>query len=333
MIKKLFTTSLISAAAILISACSSTPERPAWLDGMDANYPANVYLTASGQAQTSSVADNRALANLAKIFEVSIADESIDFSEATISQSNVSGSTVRQVDNKQTLSRFVNTQAQQVLQGTSIVERWQDPVTGQQSSLAVMKKAPAAALFMQSVRAADEQTSAAVKYAEQQAPNPLLALSSLESARQRQITRLNDNNNLRVVTGNDVNVEYSVETLTQMIKSRLAALSFSTSATDEQALLSLQSAASDVGVQLTDESQYKLVLTLDKGTPEQRQAWYWLRGNVVLNVMDGNNSISSQRWPFKISAQSEQLLEQRLAVKLTAELPAYVYQLLTPEVK
>ncbi|QUM75098.1 hypothetical protein HWV00_01935 [Moritella sp. 24] len=333
MMNKLFSTSLISAAAILLSACSSTPERPNWLDGADVNYPANVYLTASGQAQTASVADNRALANLAKIFEVSIADESIDFSEASISQSNASGSTIRQVDNKQTLSRFVNTQAQQVLQGVSIAERWQDPVTGQQSSLAVMKRAPAAALFMQSIRAADDQTSAAVKYAEQQAPNPLIALSSLESARQRQITRLNDNNNLRVVTGNDINVEYSVETLTQMIKIRLAALSFTTSATDEQALLSLQGAASEVGVQLKDNSQYKLVLTLDKGAVEQRQAWYWLRGNIVLHVMDGNNSISNKRWPFKISAQSEQLLEQRLAAKLTMKLPAYVYQILTPEVK
>lgn len=331
MINKLFSTSLISAAAILMSACSSTPERPTWLDGADVNYPQNVYLTASGQAKTNSVADNRALANLAKIFEVSIADESIDFSEANISQSNVSGTTVRQVDNKQTLSRFVNTQAQQVLQGTSIVERWQDPVTGQQSSLAVMKKAPAAALFMQSIRAADEQTSAAVKYAEQQAPNPLIALSALESARERQITRLNDNNNLRVVTGNDINVEYSVETLTQMIKSRLAALSFATAATDEQALLSLQSGAAEVGVQLKDDSQYKLVLTLDKGAVEQRQAWYWLQGNVVLNVMDGTKSIANKRWPFKISAQSEQLLEQRLAVKLNKALPGYVYQVLTPK--
>ncbi|QUM86777.1 LPP20 family lipoprotein [Moritella sp. 28] len=332
MINKFFSTSLISAAAILMSACSSTPERPAWLDGADVNYPENVYLSASGQAKSASVADNRALANLAKIFEVSIADESIDFSEASISQSNASGSTIRQVDNKQTLSRFVNTQAQQVLQGTRIVERWQDPVSGEQSSLAVMKKAPAAALFMQSIRAADEQTSAAVKYAEQQAPNPLIALSSLESARQRQITRLNDNNNLRVVTGNDINVEYSVETLTKMIKSRLAALSFSTLATDDQALLSLQGGASEVGVQLKDDSQYKLVLTLDKGAVEQRQAWYWLRGNIVLNVMDGNSSISNKRWPFKISAQSEQLLEQRLATKLSSELPGYVYQVLTPEI-
>ena len=331
MIKKLFSTSLISVAAILLSACSSTPERPTWLDGADVHYPANVYLTASGQARTSSVADNRALANLAKIFEVSIADESIDFSEASISQSNASGSTIRQVENKQTLSRFVNTQAQQVLQGTGIVERWQDPVSGQQSSLAVMKKAPAAALFMQSIRAADEQTSAAVKYAEQQAPNPLIALSALESARERQITRLNDNNNLRVVTGNDINVAYSVETLTQMIKTRLAALSFATSASDEQTLLALQSGAAEVGVQLKDDSQYKLVLTLEKGAVEQRQAWYWLRGNVVLTVMDGHSSIANKRWPFKISAQSEQLLEQRLAVKLSADLPDYVYQVLTPK--
>ncbi|SQD79098.1 LPP20 family lipoprotein [Moritella yayanosii] len=331
MIKKLFSTSLISVAVILLSACSSTAERPTWLDGADVHYPENVYLTASGQAKASSVADNRALANLAKIFEVSIADESIDFSEASISQSNASGSTIRQVENKQTLSRFVNTQAQQVLQGTRIVERWQDPVSGQQSSLAVMKKAPAAALFMQSIRAADEQTSAAVKYAEQQAPNPLIALSALESARERQITRLNDNNNLRVVTGNDINVEYSVETLTQMIKSRLAALSFATSASDEQALLALQSGAAGVGVQLKNDSQYKLVLTLDKGAVEQRQAWYWLRGNVVLTVMDGHSSIANKRWPFKISAQSEQLLEQRLAVKLSAALPDYVYQVLTPE--
>lgn len=330
--KKIFLTSLIPAVALLLTACSSTPERAAWLDGADDNYPVNVYLTASGQGNSSNVADNRALANLAKIFEVSVADESFDFSEASIQQTTAGDATLRQVDNKQTLSRFVNTQAQQVLRGASIAERWQDPVTGQQSSLAVMKKAPAAALFMQSIRAADEQTRAAVTYAQQQAPNPLIALSSLESARQRQLTRLNDNNNLRVVTGNDVNVEYSVETLTEMIRTRLAELKLTTAATDELALSSLQGAAAEVGVQLVQESQYQLVLTLDKGDTEQRQGWFWLRGNIVLNVMDGSNSIAKKSWPFKISAQTEQMLEQRLQDQLTSQLPDYVYQLLTPKV-
>ena len=328
--KPILTTASVIAIALFLSACSSTPQRPAWLDGQDSSYPAQVYLQASGQADNSEVADNRALANLAKIFEVSVADTSSDLSEASITQSNVAGSSQRQVDNKQTLSRFVNTQAQQVLRGASIAERWQDPETGQQSSLAVMKKAPAAALFMRSIRAADEQTSAAVTYAQQQASNPLSALSALDTARQRQITRLNDNNNLRVLTGNDVNVQYSVETLTKMIKSRLAALQLTTVANDKAALFALQGAAAKVGVQVVDSSRYQLELTVNQGPVETGPQWLWLRGNIVLRVLDNDSAIAIDSWAFKVAAQTEAQLEQRLQNLLVADLPGYVYQLLTP---
>ncbi len=323
---------IFALAAVLLTACSSTPERAAWLDGVDPNYPQAVYLTASGEATSRSAADNRALANLAKIFEVSVADTSSDFSEARISQlsSDNADESGRTVENSQKLSRFVNTQAQQVLRGTSIAERWQDPVSGQQYSLAVMKKAPAISHFTRAIRDADQQTEAAVNYAANQAPNAIVALGALEQARQRQVQRANDNSNLRVLTGTDISTKYSVDTIEALMRTKLASLSFLPQTGDDKTLALLEGGAAKVGVALAEDSDYGLTLILDQGAPKKEQNWYWLRGSVELNVSEEGKTIANKRWPFKISAQHEEMLEQRLYDQLSGKLPGYIFELLTP---
>lgn len=323
---------IIAVVAVLLTACSSTPERAAWLDGVDPNYPQAVYLTASGDANSRSAADNRALANLAKIFEVSVADTSSDFSEARISQLSADNTEApgRTVENSQKLSRFVNTQAQQVLRGANIAERWQDPVSDQQYSLAVMKKAPAISHFTRAIRDADQQTEAAVNYAATQAPNAIAALGALEQARQRQVQRANDNSNLRVLSGTDISAKYSVDDIDTLMRTKLASLSFLPQTADADTLALLQGSAAKVGVALAEDSDYGLTMILDQGAPQQEQRWYWLRGSVELNVSEKGKTIANKRWPFKISAQNEAMLEQRLHDQLSAQLPQYILQLLTP---
>ena len=63
---------------LVLTACSS--KQPDWVDNPGEEFPQKRYLSAVGEADNRSTADDRALANLAKIFEVAIRDNSLDFS-------------------------------------------------------------------------------------------------------------------------------------------------------------------------------------------------------------------------------------------------------------
>jgi hypothetical protein len=325
---RLFIPSLL---VTLLVACSSTPTQPEWIMGSDSRYPVNRFLIAAGEGSSQSVADNRALANLSKIFQVSVSDTSMDFSQATVSnQINSAGQAQRQVQNDQKVSRFVNTQAQQMLQGAMIAERWQSAEGGPQYSLATLEKGPAIQRFSQSIKNADRDTLAAVDFAQNQAPSAVSALAALEQARQQQVQRMNDNNNLRVLTGSGIATDYDAAELATIIRQSLAKMTISSSAKNDANLVMLQSAMADVGVNQAAEGGYNIDMQLEQGASENRQGWLWQRGNLVLSLSDGKSNIATKRWPYKISAQTEAMLVQRLNEKLTNDLPANIYQLLTP---
>lgn len=325
---RLFIPSLL---VTLLVACSSTPTQPEWIMGSDSRYPDNRFLIAAGEGSSQSVADNRALANLSKIFQVSVSDTSMDFSQATVnSQINSAGQAQRQIQNDQKVSRFVNTQAQQMLQGAMIAERWQPAEGGSQFSLATLAKGPAIQRFSQSIKNADRDTLAAVDFAQNQAPSAVSALAALEQARQQQVQRMNDNNNLRVLTGSGIATDYDAAELATIIRQSLAKMTISSSAKNDAELAMLQSAMADVGVNQAAEGGYNIDMQLEQGASENRQGWLWQRGNLVLSLSDGKSNIATKRWPYKISAQTEAMLVQRLNEKLTNDLPANIYQLLTP---
>ncbi|ROS01138.1 LPP20 lipoprotein [Sinobacterium caligoides] len=329
--KKTLSWALLATSAVLAGCSSSTGGAPKWLDGADANYPDAVYLIAQGEGTTRSVSDNRALANLAKVFEVSVADRSLDFSSAIVGQqSDGQGGMHRVVENKQEVSRFVSTDAQQQLRGAKIAERWQSEEGGLQHSLAVLEKAPAVSMFSQQIRAADQNAQRAVDYARNDAPNVFAALSALEQARQRQVARANDNNNLRVLTGTGISAKYSADDLETMIRQGLSQITVAGTGRDQSAQTALQAAIAKVGLAQGANSQYELSLALPAGRAERKQGWYWLRGNIQLSVIEAGTVIANKSWPFKVSAQSEAMLQQRLSEKLDSQLPGYIYQLMTP---
>ena len=74
---KIITTLILG---FVLTGCGST--QPDWVDKPAEQYPQQRYLSAVGEADDRNTADGRALANLAKIFEVAIKDSSLDFSRA-----------------------------------------------------------------------------------------------------------------------------------------------------------------------------------------------------------------------------------------------------------
>lgn len=306
-----------------LAACSSTPSEPEWLSNAESSYPQSRYLSATGQADEREAADARALANLAKIFEVAVADSSLDFSEARV-DSTAGSSTI---SNTVQASRSVSTEAQQVLQGARVAEHWQAE-QGTEYSLAILEKAPATRRFRSTVQQADTQTEELIAYAGGQAPNPVAALAALEQARQLQQQRDSANRSLAVVSGRGIPSSHSQADIEAMIRKGLSTLQFGSQASKPAMLDAVQSAIAALGIQYQKNSAYQVWGALDTEPVSQKQGWYWLRGSMQLSLRHNDESIATRRWPIKVSATDEGMVKQRARDQLSNDLAGQLYQLL-----
>jgi len=306
----------------LLTACSSN--QPDWLDKPAQQYPPESYLSAVGEADDRSTADGRALANLAKIFEVAIDDRSLDFSSALVSNDQ-SG---RTVSNTQQAERHVTTEARQVLEGARVAENWRSE-DGKNYSLAVLEKAPAERRFRDGVRNADRQIGDRVNYASQSAPNAVAALAALEQARKIEITRNNLNRNLSVVSGKGINAPYDQASLEELLRNALATLHFRAEADSPQLQQSLESAIVSLGVTLDKNAPYRLIASMDTTPVKLQQGWYWLRGSTELSLIYQGKALAKKRWPLKVSATDEAMVEQRAKDKLNEMMTSYLYELIS----
>ena len=307
---------------LVLTACSS--KQPDWVDNPGEEFPQKHYLSAVGEADDRSTADDRALANLAKIFEVAISDRSLDFSQARVS-ADQSGSTV---SNVQTASRYVTTEARQILEGAQLVESWQGE-DGKTYSLAVLEKAPATRRLREAVRGADRQIADRVNYASQQAPNAVVALAALEQARKIETERSNLNRNLAVVSGKGIKASHDQASLENMLRNALATLHFDAEADSPELQQTLEAAIGRLGITLDGNAPYRLFATLDTEPVQLKQGWYWLRGSTQLNLQYQGETLAKKRWPLKVSAVEQGMVEQRAKDKLSEQMADYLYELIT----
>ncbi|MGB5329190.1 MAG: LPP20 family lipoprotein [Gammaproteobacteria bacterium] len=307
---------------LLLTACGS--KQPEWLDKPTEEYPQQRYLSAVGEADDRSTADGRALANLAKIFEVAIKDRSLDFSQAQVS-ADQSG---RAVSNTQATSRYVTTEAKQVLEGAQLVESWQAE-EGKTYALAVLEKAPAERRFRDGVRSADRQIEDRVNYASQQAPNPVVALAALEQARKIEHQRSNLNRNLSVVSGKGIKAYYDQASLEKLLRNALVILHFHAMADSPQLQQNLESAIGALGITLDKNAPYTLMGSIDTEPVQLKQGWYWLRGSTELSLIYQGEALAKKRWPLKVSATDKGMVEQRAKDKLSQQMTTYLYELIT----
>jgi hypothetical protein len=319
--------SLVYLGLIFISACSSTPERPEWLENPEALYPAATHLTATGSADERQTAADRAISNLAKIFEVEVQETSMDFSSAQVSSSQGQ----QQISNEQKVTRAVTTETQQVLQGAQVKEFWLDEL-GRVHALAVLARQPAANRFRQDILAADGEINDLITYASTGANNPLSALSALKRARLAQIERDQVNQSLMIVAnGVGIKGQYDQAGLETLIRNALGTLPVAVQADDPSVRAELQRALTRLGVRSVDQSEYVLHGFMDTAPVSEQQGWFWLRGSYELMLQHNDKVLAKQRWPLKVSAADPGLLEQRASDELNRRLPDHVFELLSTD--
>jgi hypothetical protein len=299
---------------LIITACSSTSEQaPSWLNQPETVYPQNQYLSAVGLGRNTEQAKQVALANLARIFSVSIAEEQIDKSSFSSEQ----GKTNNEV------TRFISAKANQQLQGATIKETYQDQ-QGQFYAVAVLPKMPTAKAFRESINQLDQKVVGNLYYAKNDAPNFLKALNALEQAHIAQQQRENNNRSLLIVAPTGIASTTTSADIEQLIKQSLATLSFNIKSDDNFLQKQLSASAANLGVKIAQNSTIMLSGKIDKQPVYSQGGWFWQRGNIHISVADGNNTTQQMVYPYKVSAQQESMIASRLEDYIANNLDNYI---------
>jgi hypothetical protein len=154
------------------------------------------------------------------------------------------------------------------------------------------------------------------------------ALSALDQARRLQTDRDYANRNLTVVSGRGVSSPTSTAEIESLIRRGLTTLAFATRAPSRDMESSLQGAIAGLGIRYDPQSPYVLEGELDHAPVYQRQGWYWLRGSAQLRLSRDGGEIARKRWPVKVSATDQGMVEQRARDLLSGELESYLYDML-----
>ena len=318
---------IICLAVVVFSGCSSQQEQPQWINQPDFKYPDGMYLSAVGSADSQQTAGDRAMSNIAKVFEVVVQESSQDFSSAIVTTNKSQQS----IESKQSIAREINIQTSKVLQGAKLVEYWQSE-GGRYYALAVLAKQPAANGFTQAILKADRESIELLKYASIKANNPLVALKALEKAASIQRLREENNRSLMIVNdGHGVKAKFDSAYINGLIRDELAVLRVQINADNESVKAEMQQALSKLGVQIVEQSNLVFYGSLDLAPVSLKQGWYWQRGSYELILKDGNTILTKQRYPIKVSAQESEMVDQRLRDELNNNLPQHLFDLLSTD--
>lgn len=312
---------------VVLGACAGNQTPPDWIDNPHNLYPAATYLSAVGGADDRATAADRALANLAKVFTVTVSETSEDVSGAQ----RVMAGDGTQIVNTQSVSRQLAVETSKVLEGAVVSEYWQSQ-QGRVYALATLQKAAAANRLRSAIMAADREVQQSIDYASHTAPNPIAALRALTSASQQQQRRELLNQDLMIVTdGQGVGSRYDSAGVNALQRDALAALQVSVAAQGDSLVAELQRALAQLGVEVVNDSNLRLTGSLDLAPVEAKNGWFWQRGSYELIFADGGEVLARQRWPLKVSATESGLLASRLRDELNRRLPGRVIELLSTQ--
>lgn len=325
-----FFLALSSVCVLIVTGCSSAGRQPEWVNNPEVEYPAETHLTAIGMADDRQTAGDRALSNIAKIFEVAVESTTLDLTSAQINISGSGDDLTQDISNEQQVTRSVTTEARRALEGAQVVEYWQSEDM-RIYALAILERQPAANRFRQAILSADREVNNLVGFASNQADNPVSALNALESALVIGQERDRNNQSLMIVSSNGqgINTRYDAAALENLLRNALATLEVSVEANDPSLQEELEQAIVALGVQNVPDANLLLIGRMDLAPVDFQQGWYWLRGSYELVFRDNRRVLAKQRFPVKVSATSEGMVFQRARDEINRDLPQALYDLLS----
>jgi hypothetical protein len=312
---------------LFISSCSSTPsseKKPIWIDSAQTVYAESDYLTAVGQASTRERAGDVAITNLVEIFSVNIRSETNILTDAT-KQDSALGVTS---ESSTSLHRNIQTETQQAISGVVIKDSWLSP-NGVYYALAVLQKRSAALNLSESIIELDSNTRALIDYSLNDAPNIILSINALRSARDLQLARKMANLQLKQVSPSGIPYDISSTKIERLIAKKLASLKVHVDVNSLTHKQTVQSGLARLGASVVENSSLTVTAFVDVIEPSYINNWYWLRGSYELTISENEQVISRKRWPIKVSAKQEELLNTRLHDKINSQIADYIVELIS----
>ena len=301
----------------LFTACTSSgPKQPDWINAASKNYPANAYLLGRGQSDNRALAQDRARADLSKIFQLRVTEESED----VVKFENQSLADESSATTSASASRHITTETDQIVEGIRIAELWQDPANNQFHALAVLDRNQASNDLRQAIQNQDAATEHEIAFARQQG-NLFRQLAHASQAVEIQASRYENQRVLKVIdpTGIGVPPIYNLaslradrDSLLQRVHIELRLLNDPIGGVEAI----LQGALAQAGFQHIsgNNADYRLEADLQlDGFPDDK-GWFWYRGSLQINLLsqDKNQSQGSHRWDIKVAAQNAGTAAQRV---------------------
>jgi hypothetical protein len=310
------------SAALLLSACASTPEqgeRPDWIDGSSAQYSASMYLLGVGQADSMTSSKDLARADLAKVFEVNIREQSSDTESAIIVEKD------QRIEHslEQKVTRHISTQTDRVLQGVQIAQTWTDPASHQVYALAVLNRMQAGEIFRQDINSLDHKTTLAVERARDET-DILKKIGMAQQALEAQYQRREIQSRYRIVdpSGQGSREQVSAGKLEQDLKQLLARVHIRAESDNAALTTKLSGALAGAGFAVSEghRPDYILQGSLQSSPVTRIDGVYWLRSVLDLALQDAaqGKAVGSVRWNIKVSSVEQDQLQPRLLNKVSA---------------
>ena len=184
---------LIVLGGFAFPVFSASP--PDWVNGSSKKYPAALYLTGVGQADTRQAAEDRAYAAISKIFAAEISSKTQEWEKYLQSDSKGGSEDSRQIS----IEQATQVSTKKVLENVTIAETWLDESKAIYYVLAVMDRQHAASSLRDRIMSLDLKVEELLKQT-RQSGDKLQTVRVLHSAVENLLLREAYNTELRIVS-------------------------------------------------------------------------------------------------------------------------------------
>lgn len=282
---KLSTLTATALVFTLLSGCASQPTTPDWINGDSSQYKSAQYLIGRGQASSQEEAQDRARADVAKVFQVAVTVSSEDVQR---SKSDSSGA----VQYEEQASRHINTRTEQIISGIQIAELWQDPGSGNYHVLATLPRLQTANRLRQQINELDEATRNHIEQSRKE--NDLFmkiaaASHALDAQQEREL--LQKNLQIVDVTGRGLEPQWNSAKLKSDLGELLKRVSIAPRVVtgSPSGLMEMVSGAlSQAGFILDTSGHPQFVVQASMGLTDLgfKEGWYWQRGVLEITLSE-----------------------------------------------
>jgi len=318
----------LPAICIILTGCMQSSVhvnadgQPDWVNAEPVDYPNASYVYATGSASKAEVAKDRALGNLAKIFELQIRESSTTTQDVQTHKSEG----VESVESTARIASKVNVHTDKMINGARIAEQWQNPDDLTHYALAVLDRTQAGNNIRSEINRLDRETAFTVANADSR-QQALLKVADLQDAIMMQTERNSLQKTLKIIdlSGTGKPSGWSLAELIEQQEQALQSLNMrgvvlvdSVGGLDKI----LQGAMTNAGfTSSSDAGGFTLSAAIGTQDVINKEGWYWLRGTLILRLVDADAAVlGNKAWPLKVSSVQESQLNQRMLSEIDKKL-------------